>query len=122
MHTEQVRSNKPHQHPSYPLQTQYPYLLTPYFTHAHRASQVKQTTSTSIISIANTISISTYTLFHTCTQSELGQTSHINIHHIHYKHNINIYLHTIPHMHTEQVRSNKPHQHPSYPSQTQYRY
>ena len=33
------------------------------------------------------------------TQSELGQTSHITIHHIHCKHNINSYLPTIPYTH-----------------------
>src|SRR5436305_1578160 len=96
------------------------------------------------------MSIYTYGLFCACTQSESGQTSNISIHHIHCKHDVNIYLPpilcmhtseisqknnisnhhihckhdvniylpTILCMHTKRVRSNKQHQHPSYPLQT----
>src|SRR5437763_453599 len=72
MYTKRDRPNKQHQHSSYSLQTRCQYLLTLYFVHAHKASQVKQATSASIIFIANMMSISTYSLFCACTQSEIG--------------------------------------------------
>jgi len=103
MHTKRVRPNKQHQHPSYPLQGWYQYLLTFYFVHAHKVNWVKQATSASITFIARTISISTYRLFCAFTQSKLGQTSNINIHHIHCKGNINIYLLSILCIHTKWV-------------------
>src|SRR4051812_9044913 len=88
--------------------------------HAHEARWVKKAASTSIVFIANIISISTYSLFCACTQSEIGQTSNISIHHIHCKHDVNIYLLAILCMHTKRDRTNKQHQHPSYSLQTRY--
>ena len=63
MHTKQDGLNKKRQDPSCSLQGQYQYLLTHYFVHAHKASQVKQATSEFITFIAVVISVSTYSLF-----------------------------------------------------------
>src|SRR2546430_1096553 len=107
IHTKQDGSNKQRQHPLYPLQMSWKYLLTAYFVHAHKASWVKQATSASIIFIANILEISTYRLFCACTQSEMDQASNISIHHTHCSGNINIYLQPILCMHTKRDRSRK---------------
>ena len=82
----------------------------------------KKSTSAFIIFTVRATSISTYLLFCTCTQNEMGQTSNVSINYIHCKGHINIYLQAILCMHTEQVRSNKQHQHPPYSLQGQYQY
>src|SRR2546430_4267135 len=59
MRAKRVGPNKQYQHPSFSLQISWKYLLTFYFVHSHKTSQVKQPTSASIIStIANILEIS----------------------------------------------------------------
>src|SRR2546430_130537 len=100
MHTKRDESNKQHQHPLHSLQISWKHLLTCYFVHVHKINWIKQATSASIIFIVNILEISTYKLFCAFTQSDIGQTSNISIHHIHCKYPGNIHLLPVLCMHT----------------------
>ena len=95
IHVHQVEPDKSHHHPLYSLQTQYQYLLTVYFicTHIHKASWVKQPYCHPSFSLQtqHRLILTVYL----CTYTKLSQTSHIYIHWILCKHNINFYLQTI---------------------------
>src|SRR5262245_18574454 len=116
---KRVRSNKPVQHPSHPLHCKHNihiYLQAISPIHTNESGQTSQFSIHHIHCIANTISISTYNLFHPSTQKShvkqassaslitiALQTQHPYLHPVYFTH---------PH---KRVRSNKPVQHPSHP-------
>src|SRR5215813_1016638 len=104
---KRVRSNKPVQHPSYPLHCNHNihiYLPTISPIHTNESGQTSQFSIHHIRCIASTISISTYSLFHPSTQtSQVKQASSASITYpLHCNHNIHIYLPTISPIHTNE--------------------